>query len=216
MKLPENKEARQKVLALAGIGVAAVGYALWAFVYQPMATERAATRTAIEEAQAELGKAHVLVGTMGKQKDRLRDTTAKLLERSERDMLHPRLGNYLLQAREILDRQARELGVESYQVAEVGLADLPRAPKSKTKRAVRYYAVRVTAQCSLELFAQWIGVLERENPLLSIGQFLIAAQAKTPLVHQVRFEVHWPIWVDFSLQDVVRGDAREILGEAGP
>ena len=216
MRLPENKKARQKMLALAGLLVAAAAYGVWVAVYEPLRSGRDEARSRTEELEMELRTARALIRRTGDQQRELEETTRELLESSERHMLHPRLGNYLLQAREILARHGQAAGVEGIQVVEVGLVELPKSAKQGGRApAVRAYSARALAECGLDALEAWIGALERENPLVAISHLTVAAQAANPEAHLVRFEVQWPVWIEPGMRETVAGKAAEVLGGKG-
>lgn len=237
MRLPENSQSRQKVLALIGLGAVAAAYGLWIGVYAPLLQSRddAAAKGAAVETELQTSRAQIR-----RQAEMQRDLAATLRElraRSEQDMLHPRLGNYLLQAREILTQAGLAAGAEGIQVAEIGLVDPPKPPKKAPPKAdpeekgaekegtpkeartkepvyrVKAYSARVTGECGTEAFLAWIRALEKANPLLAVSQITMVAQPEKPLLPLVRFEVQWPVWVDPDMRERVRQKAAEVLGD---
>lgn len=227
MRLPENKSDRQKVLALIALGVAAVAYALWAGVVAPLRQGRDESMKKVAELEVEMRTSRAQVSRLAEMQRDLAETMRNLSERSERDMLHPRLGNYLLQAREILMRQGSAAGAENIAVAEIGLVDPPNPPKAAPASAgdspkaakaakvakayaVKAYSVRVTAECGTDAFVHWVRALEEENPLVALSQFTLAAQPDDPQRHQVRFDVQWPVWSDPGMRETVRQQAADV------
>lgn len=225
MKLPQNKADRQKVFAFIGIGVVAVLYGLWAGVYQPIITGRAEAVQAIGGLREKIAEAEQQIARLPFIERDLRTVTTNLIAYSEQYLLHPRLGNYLIPAREIVGNHARALNLEPLQVDEIGLIALPR-PKEATPRkgapadkkvapaagsasanALQIYAARVAARIGFEDLRRLIEAMEKENPLLAISNVMIAAQPGEPLRHQIQFELHWPAWVDPGLRENLLAEA---------
>ncbi len=230
MKLPENKKDRQKIYLVVGLVVAAAVYALWAWVYGPILKGRNEARAKIRTLEGEISAAADQISRIPLTERAYLQVVTNLVALSEQQMMHPRLGNYLLPAREILQRQARAVGLLAVQIDEIGLAPLPR-PKEKAKPVrkpddkaeapatpvkkkseppplppytVQAYAVRVSTECSYETLRRWMDLLEQENPLVAIGGITVAAQPDDPLKHQVSFEVQWPAWVDPDFRETLQ------------
>ena len=216
MRLPENSQARRKILILIALGFGAAAYGVWIGIYDPIRRGRDTMEKQSVELESTLQVARTQIARMDAVQRELTQISGDLRDRSEHDMLHPRLGNYLLQAREILIQYATAAGVPSIQVVEIGLVDPPTLPKKTATHAVRAYSARVTAQCSTASFLSWIRAMEEGNPLLAISQFTLAARTEDPLNHLVQFEVQWPVWVDPDVRETVRQQAAEVQEEAIP
>ncbi len=213
MKLPENNPSKRNLLILALLGTFAVAYGVWIGVYDPIRRNRDKAAQQAGLLETDLQVARTQIARMGAVRRELNQVLGELRERSEQDMVHPRLGNYLLHAREIVMRYGAEAGVPSIQVAEIGLQDPPLQPKKKSANAVRLYSVRVTAKCGLDVLVSWFRAMESENRLLSISQFTLAAQAEDPMNHLVQFDVQWPVWTDPGVQEQIRRAADDVLGD---
>ena len=175
MRLPENKESRQKVLALIALGVVGVAYGIWVGVYDPLRRGRDEAKVKIVQMEEDLQAARVQIQRTGETRKELQGVVRDLLMHSEKEMLQPRLGNYLLQAREILTEAGKAAGVQYFSVTEVGLVDLPLQPKKTntvSALAVRAYTARVTAECGTDALVQWLALLEKGNPLISVSHTL--------------------------------------------
>ncbi len=211
MPLPTNKTDRIKVYALIALGVGGALYGVWAYVYQPLAQQR----TAMQERQAELihkvQEARIQINRRDEIEHTLHEAARNLRARSEYDLIHPRLGNYLLQAREIVLQHGRAQGITNIQVTELDFANPPRRPDDAQPRQTRAYVVRVAAVCSYADLTAWLAALETENPLLAVSQMIITAQDDNPLQHQVRFELQWPVWIDVETRSVVRALVADLL-----
>ncbi len=215
MRLPENKESRQKVLALIALGVAGVAYGVWIGVYEPIRRGRDEARVRITQLEEDLRMARIQIQRTDDTKQELQAMTQQLMAHSENEMLQPRLGNYLLQAREILTESGKAAGVNYFSVSEVGLVDMPLQPKKTNTVAavsVRAYCARVTAECGTDALVQWLKRLEEGNPLIAVSHITLSSQPENVQQHVARFEVHWPVWVDPAMRERVMQQAAE-LGE---
>ena len=214
MRLPENKNDRIKALVLIAIAGLGVLYGLWMFIYEPLRQGRDEALAEIDVLEDQLHAARIQVRRMREMETDLIETTAALKRLSEQHMLHPRLGNYLLRAREMILEQAPGDGLQAREVEERGRVDLPRRPEEGGEGyRVRAYAVQVTARCGYDTLREWVRTLEEQNPLLTLSEMMIMAEPEDPLHHRVRFEVHWPVWIDPEMRETVRRMAAEPLGE---
>lgn len=238
MKLPDDKKERQKVLAMIGIGAAAVMYGIWAFAYEPARTAKAEANATIASLTEKISDAESDVRRIPVTERDLKAAYSNLIEFSERHMIHPRLGSsYILPARETITRHARALAIENVVVEEVGLMAMPR-PKEKAKskpkdgegaaantttsagaaevqdvpeHTIQAYAARVSTTCSYEDFRKLTEKLEKENPLVVISNILITGQPDIPLLHQVIFEIMWPAWIDPNKREMLIEGAEQLL-----
>ncbi len=213
MRPPAKPYSRRNLLVLGAVAMAAVAYGVWIGVYEPIRRQRDETKKQVEALEAELHATRLQIRQMPETKRELVDLTRELRTHSEENLLQPRLGNYLLQAREDMADYARLAGVEDVQMEEIGLVDLPLLPKQTATYRLRAYAIRVSARCGLDTLMEWIRVIETANPLLAVSHLTISAQAGNPLQHQVRIEVQWPVWIDPGMRDTVRQKAAGILGD---
>lgn len=221
MKLPQNKKDRQKVIAGIAAGIVLALYGLWAGIYRPLVKNR-------DEAIAKIRKIEEQIENADKQIIRTpflaRDlllVTSNLVNYSEQHVLHPRLGNYLIPAREIINRHTRELDLPPLQVDEIGLIALPRprdkAPATGKKAAapkkpaatysMQIYGVRMAGRLGLTDLIALIRRMENENPLLAISNISITSQTGNPLVHQIVMEAQWPAWINPDYRDTLLENA---------
>ena len=213
MHLPENKESRQKVLALLALGIVGVAYGIWIGVYDPLRRGRDESKAKISQLQEDLRTARIQIQRTGETKKELQEVLRNLVEHSEKEMLQPRLGNYLLQAREILTESGKAAGVQFFSVTEVGLVDMPLQPKKTNSVAavsVRAYSARVMAECGTDALVDWLRLLEEGNPLIAVTHISLSAQPETVQKHVARFEVQWPVWIDPTMRDRVLQQAAEM------
>lgn len=203
MRFPGDNKARRNLLILATLCIGGVLYGFWAFVYQPLRTKIVETRKESRELETSISQARTEIRRIPSFRDEINEVTRELINCSEQHMLHPRLGNYLLQARELIGVAARSAGVASFQASEIGLIDPPRKPANVAPYTVRGYAVRVAAECSYAEWVDWLRELEESNPLLAVTQFMIAHQPDKPEKHIIQFELRWPVWIDPAMRERV-------------
>ena len=217
MKLPENKRERQKIAGLIAVVVLGALYGVWAFVYDPIRTKREDALEQIIDIERNLRRAETQIARVPQMESDLKSIAAELVEMSEQHMLHPRLGNYLLTAREIFAQHAARAGVNAYRTEEVGLVALPRGgDRADAAQTVQAYAMRVMMNGGYEDFRRLVRDMEEANPYVSFSAFLVAAQSDQPQRHLITFEVQWPVWVDPAMRMTIREEARDVLsGEGG-
>lgn len=215
MKWPENKQDRQKIYALIGIGVAGALYGLWAFVYQPLVHRGAAAEMQLAQLEQNLRRAQQEVRRTPEHQRDLLHYTRETLNLSERHMLHPVLGNYLLQARALVRQHSEGLSIRDVQAEEVGLVALPRRRgEDRGAAVVQGYALRVSALAGYADTVIWLSRLVEENPLLTIHSLSITAQPEMPERHQVRLELHWPVWIEPAMRQEIRRQAEALVEES--
>ena len=214
MRLPENKESRQKVLAVIALGVIGVAYGIWIGVYEPMRRGRDEAKVKIIQLEEDLQMARVQIERTGATKKELQEVSRNLVGYSEKQMLQPRLGNYLLQAREILTESGRAAGVHNFTVTELGLVGLPLPPKKTNEvLSVRAYSARVVAECGTDDLVEWLRLLEEGNPLIAVSHITLSALPESVQKHAARFEVQWPVWIDPTMRERVVQQAAELVGD---
>ena len=215
MRQNAKVQNKRNMLILAAVAMLGVAYGIWIGVCEPLQRNRAEMRKQAEALEGELRVGRSQIRQIGDMKAELLSITEELQAVSDRYLLHPRLGNYLLQARESMSAYAKMAGVGSIQVDEIGLVDLPQPPKAVTY-LLRGYGVRVGATCGYRELVEWIRVMETANPYLSVNRLEVAAQPSKPRRHAVQFEVQWPVWVDPDMRETVRQKAADIAKEYAP
>ncbi len=239
MRLLANKIDRSKLPALIALGVAAGVFGVWFGLYRPISRQMAEDQATISQLETELTQAPEQIRRLGEMREELVETMRGLRVNSEKYLLQPRLGNYLLPARDFLVKRGNDVGAEAIQVSEIGLIDppvrikpapkaaaassdqpgmeqkTPAAPVAQTNKAptvaVRVYSTRVVAECGYDAFVEWVRRIQTDNPLIAISHFLITGQPENPQRHLIRFEVQWPVWTDPGTQAEVRQKVAEIL-----
>ena len=211
MNLPDDPNKRLQVIGGIAAAILVAAYAVFAFVYKPLRDGRAEAIEEIAHFEQRLSRAQQQIRQINDLRAESIRLASESLHLSENYMLHPRLGNYLLEAREIILEHARANEIQRLRTEEVGLTELPRRRGGGARAQVQGYAVRVQGMASYEALRGWIDDLQEANPLLMIQSLVITAQPERPQLHQVRMELHWPAWIDPTMRNTVRENAREIV-----
>jgi hypothetical protein len=207
MRLPEDPKEKLKILVLVAIGAVAVLYTLVTVVVKPFMTRKAENTESIAKLQEQLTDAQRDLNRMWLDRDRNTKVLRSLVELSnDKDyLLHPRLGNYELGAREYVEAAARRVGVELEAVREIGLIQLPQDPAIKEPRSLKTYNLRISVQTGLQHLIALLGAIENGNPYLCVSGVSIDTQPANPARHQISFELQWPVWTDpLMAQDLER------------
>lgn len=210
MKLPTDPKERTQILVL--IGLVAVGVCVGIFfAFKSLADSKKEMLVKIEELDSSLSKADAKIKRM--QVDAVDNEAAvkEILDVSEDYVLTSVLGNYQLVARDILEGIAKELELEIEPVRELGQAEIPYA---RGPGVFNGYTARVTLFCGMHDLVKYLQKLEAQNPYLCVtGITIVERHRQSPNLHQVSFDVQWPVWSDPELKDKLversKGDSLE-------
>jgi len=133
MKLPENKKERTQVLVLIGLGIVAVCFGIITGIVKPLVAKKKANQEKIQKLTSDIAKARGEIRQMEQVREANVAVMQEITEAADRATLRPRLGNYLLSAREVVQRHAAAANLELKSVEEVGILDLPRGSAGKGK-----------------------------------------------------------------------------------
>ncbi len=196
MKLPENKQERTKIFIMIGLGVSLVLLGLVQGIINPLRNSRTAKFARMEECKTSVEKARKEIRAAARSFDRRMDTLKSIRDISERHILHPVLGNYLLQATDIIETHAETLDIAIEPVREVGLSDIP-PDKSNAERLLKAYTVRVNMIASYRDAVRLMREIEINNPYACTTSLIIRPRPNEDLEnHNVTIEVQWPVWAD--------------------
>jgi len=216
MKLPEDPKERIKVLALVGVGGVGVIYALIAGILRPLSTRKVERLEQIAEMKEKLELAQRDVGRMLRDRAQNTKMLQEIIENASRKgyILRPRLGNYILGAREFVDRNAHEAAVEVTDVREIGIMQIPQPPLKKIDNSLKSYNVRVSLEGGLHHCVRLLSRLEESNPMACISSLSISSRSAEPALHHVSFELQLPVWVDPTMDDKLAQRLAEVLDDA--
>lgn len=193
MKLPEDKKERNKILALIGIGaivVVAVLFKMPVIGIMPLLASKQAKLAKMEVLRDDIEKANKEIKQHEKDKVENLEVLKKIIETSDIYVLKPVLGNYKLSASEIVEPAAKKMNIKLDQMRQIGVA--PEANQT----SYRAFSARVAVFCSYYEMVKLIREIEAGNPLLSVLNISITAQAEFPEKHLIAFDVQWPVWAD--------------------
>ena len=210
MKLPEDKSERIKLYALFGVGAAFVLYLAGMYAIRPLQNVKQERREKIAALRGDLSKARTVIKLVSRSRRMNADIVDEIMALTERrhHVLRARLGNYLLGASELLETHAVAAGIELKSVSEVGISDPPVGADEVPSSAFRIYTARVETQCGLHALRELIHKIEESNPLIAIASLTISGNPAQPAIHDVRFDIQWPIWRDPDHPDKIRASVR--------
>jgi len=216
MKLPEDRKERTKIYVLIGIGAAFVLYATVFGVLRPLMRNRGEKIAAIEELSAKLQASKTKIDQMNKSRGRNIETLSRIILLADEKgyVLKPRLGNYLLSARDFVEKHAGELNLEA-EVREVGISQLPQASAGGEPRSLNVYTATVNAECGLHDLIRLLEGIEKGNPYLCVSGMSVAGQSKNPASHAVSFQLQWPVWADLSRLETIKENLRDLRSPRG-
>jgi len=200
MKLPEDSRERTKIIALIVIGAAGVLYAVVQLggLLLKSGNEKSG---AAEDLEEELRRARLEIKRMSVDRETSRATLLRIKEISDKFMLHPRLGNFLIGATDMLERHAKTAGLQLASIREIGSADIAYGRKAalQSEFAVKSYTVRVAVECGFNELVALLSEIERSNRFLCITSLGIDTQTdRDPENHKITLDVQWPTWAAYD------------------
>ena len=197
MKLPEDPKERTQILVLIGIMSITVIAVLVMFVIKPQMTKKAKIKEERALIEDELSSARKDIARMIKGRTQNHEILEELVTLSDHGehILQPRFGrNYLLVAKQIVQRYADKVGVD-VQLREQGFSGTPRSPRITTEAMLKYYNLQIIINNGgLHNLLQLIKELESSSPYLSVVDVSVATVAGTPGAHNITMKVQWPVW----------------------
>lgn len=207
MKLPENRTERIKVLSLIVIGIVGVTYALVVGIFSPLMNKKSQYLEALVTKSRDLETAQATISRASRNERANIARLKEILAVTERPhtILRPRLGNYLLEATEILEAHAQAAGIELDSINEIGSDVLPSSAgkDAGTAKALKGYTVSVRATGTMHNLITLLASLERSNPYLAIVKLDIVGNKATPESHTLSLDVQWPVWKDSSAPETI-------------
>jgi hypothetical protein len=203
IKLPEDKNERNKLYAVIGIFVVGGLYLGFSFGLKPLIQKAQQKTERIEQLDDLIWKAERSLNDLANNRRRNAEAVADIQSQTERQqyVIGHNLGNYLLVARGIVDAYAAASGITLTSVQELTtVTHLPARTKAKPGAPAptisRYVAYRVGISFSASLVetVSFVNHCHDQNPLLCITKLTIDAVPSTPQRHAVTMELEWPRW----------------------
>lgn len=193
MKLPEDRQQRIKVFVMIGLGAVLVVLGIVQGIISPLVRAHRNKVIRLAESQEGLERARREIRAAARSFTRRMESIEEIKRISDRYVLHPVLGNYLLSATAVIDRHALAAGVPIEPVREIGISEIP----GEDDKMIKAYSVRVNAQCGYLDILRLVREIETGNPFVSVTSVVIrGAPEANPELHNTSLEVQWPIWAD--------------------
>jgi hypothetical protein len=191
MKLPEDKQQRVKVFIMIGLAAILVGLGIVQGIINPLIRSRKTKQARLEECRTGLEQARRDIRAAAGSLAQRMQTVSEIKTISDRYLLAPVLGNYLLGASAKIETMAQDLNIPIEPVREVGISQIPGG------KDVASYTVRVNVTCSYHALLRLLREIESSNPYVCVTSIVIRGQPeRDPESHNVSLEVQWPIWAD--------------------
>ncbi|MGQ9663451.1 MAG: hypothetical protein ACUVWX_14115 [Kiritimatiellia bacterium] len=201
MKAASFSQQTTKIVAAIALGTILVVIGMWEGIAQPLVRAKRDQTTRLHELQTKIGQATQELRKAVEDRNQNTENLIQIIDISDRYLLHPSLGNYLISATVVLEKHAAKCGVTLESVRDAGLFDLPASQRKKgTVNYLRCYTARVVLRVGFFDLVRLLSSLETENPYLCIGALSITPQASGDVErHTISFDVQWPVWSDEDL-----------------
>ena len=194
MKLPTDKKERIKILILVAIGTGAVLYVVIQLMVLPMLASHKETLKVLSAKKDKLDMMNRALKQEDRRQKEYNDVVAQLDGYTQKSILQPKLGSFLIVVREKLEYLAAKHGIKIDPPSEIGRAEIPGRNKDGSKRTLLTYGIHVVAKGGYGELVRFFAELEKENTMLCITDFEIIGREATPETHQLGFSIQWPIW----------------------
>ena len=197
MKLPEDKSRRIKILVAAAMAAALVILGIVQGIIGPLTNARNEKLDRVKECQDALDQAREDIRQAAKYLKVNLENVHKIKDASDKYILQPVLGNYLLEATEIIEKLAKSLDIAIDPVREIGVSEMPTSTGQKAPNVLKCYTVRITFDGGYRDIVRFVREVENTNPYATIVEFSIRGQSPAiPDRHKVSVDIQWPIWTD--------------------
>ncbi|MBT3294433.1 MAG: hypothetical protein HN919_13330 [Verrucomicrobia bacterium] len=197
MKLPDDKQQRVKIFVMIGLGAALVVLGIVQGIINPLRTSRANRMVRMEECQRGVERARKEIKKAARSFTHRMETLDSIKRASDQYILHPVLGNYLLEATGIIEAHASALNIAIDPVREVAISDIPRNANAKKDRLLKAYTVRVNLVAPYHDAFAMMREIENQNPYVCITSVMIRPRTGVDIErHSISIEVQWPVWAD--------------------
>lgn len=199
-QLPTDKNERNKVLFMIGFVSIGILYAVITFGLLPYFARVRADRDRLAELDDLLWRADRDIRQTRQNLNRNIEIINEILDISEtqRYILRPSLGNYLLVAESVLQQNADQIGVTIRNIRETsGPPPAASAATANQLPAFWPYAVSFTMTAGLHDFLQFVHTLQNNNPYVAlISVSITAGPDNNPEQHAINATIQWPVWKD--------------------
>lgn len=193
MKLPTDKKDRQMLILIAIVAISAV-YAVINFMVMPLIRVKQEMPLQLEEINTKISQAQLSLSSVPENLARHNAAVDHIGYVASEYLLQPVLGSYILEAERLIEQQAQVNGVVISSYREDGIRDIPKPRRRQPGNRLRSYSIIVHTRIGYDKLISLIDAIEQSNPYVAILDLHVAANPQTPLEHDVRFRVQWPIW----------------------
>lgn len=192
MKLPENKKERMLIFALIGVvGIVLLAVViLWGIL--PLLDSQRKMESSLIELDDKLKKANRELGYAPAIQREYDDMMTELERIRAENVLRPILGSYLVGVTEQIEATARQAGVRTEDVREVGMVSLPRKGQAGSQ-VFMSFVVQVGGEGPFEAIARFLKQMEDRNPFFSVSEFSITGQSDSLELQRFSARMVWPI-----------------------
>ncbi len=210
MKLPDDKQQRVKIFVMIGLGAALVVLGIVQGIISPLRNLRTKRMARMEECQRGVNRARKEIKKAARSFTQRMEALDGIKNASDQYILHPVLGNYLLEATGIIDAHADALGIAIDPVREVAISDIPRNADAKEDRLLKAYTVRVNMVAPYHDAFALLREIENQNPYVCITSIMIRPRPGVDLdKHNISIEVQWPVWADPEFPSEIEEQLKE-------
>ena len=183
-------------MVLIAIGVIAVLYAIVQLVILPLINSRAAKTKKMEETKAKWEDINREVERAPRIQKEHRDVVTTINDYSEKYVIRPTLGTYLIGVQSMLETMCTNTGVQIDSITEIGEAEVPGKNKDGSPHALKSYSVRLIGFAGFTQITNFIGGLEGNNRMASLTELQVIAREDAPEQHRISCVIQWPVWAE--------------------
>lgn len=202
IKLPDDKQERIKIFVLIGIFATAISYVGATFLLGPYFKAGREKRARIAELDDLLWRAEKDINSIRGNLRRNTVTVSNILaiSESQRYILRPSLGNYLLVASEEIEKAANAAGVTIDNIRDTsGPPPKVTDGESKNINHSRFWSFAVDISLQADIFdtINFLDQLLKRNPYIAVYKLaIIPRDDASPLKHMINIGIQWPVWRD--------------------
>jgi hypothetical protein len=214
MKFPEDKKQRNQMFILIGLGVAIVLVVVYFGVSWLVGFKKSNEAKRVEF-KDKIDAANREIDMKSKDEKLRKDVLEKTKDISDKYVLNPTLGSYVLPAAKKLAAYASAVNIvlENKDIREMGTSELGT---DKGNPILQVYTARVGLQCSYNDLVRLLREIESSNPYVSVTDIAVAGRRETDKEkHSVQFEVQWLIWRDPEMPKKVADQLAATLPPSG-
>jgi hypothetical protein len=217
LNLPTDPKERNAIITLAVIIAIVIVFCLVRFAIIPFMDAKRSKLDRLAELEDLLWQADRDINIMEGNQRKNVNTIREILHISEEKkyVLQPSLGNYLLVAEDQIKDWATKAGVKFTNIRQLSPPPTSKQDLNGTEPVLAPYAVAIQLKEGLHLLVQFIHLIQKENPYVTITSIAISSTPGSETgEHNVSMTIEWPIWKDPSYPNQL--SAELLADEAQP